>query len=133
LASLAEIFDGNNNMQSKARDVASYIDEAPSDRREALMKLRQLCLETLDGYEEAMDYLLPCYKKDGIVEVAFANQKNYISIYFLKDDVIKSNRSMLAGLNLGKACIRYMKPEKINFAVIKKLLDETRKLKSPKS
>jgi uncharacterized protein YdhG (YjbR/CyaY superfamily) len=115
-------------MQSKAKDVASYIDEAPPERREALAKLRQLCLETLGGYEEGMDYLLPCYKRNGIVEVAFANQKNYISVYFLKEGVIRNNRSMLAGLNLGKGCIRYIKPERINFAVLKKLLDQTRKL-----
>jgi uncharacterized protein YdhG (YjbR/CyaY superfamily) len=118
-------------MQSKAKDVAAYIDEAPPDRREALAKLRQLCLETLEDYEEGMDYLLPCYKKDGTVEVAFASQKNYISLYFLKEGVIRSNRPLLAGLNLGKGCIRYIKPEKINYAVIKKLLFETRKSRSP--
>ena len=37
-------------MQSQAKDVAAYIEEAPPDRREALLKLRQLCLDTLEGY-----------------------------------------------------------------------------------
>ena len=69
-----------------------------------------------------MDYTLPCYKRQDEVEVAFANQKNYISIYFLKEGVISRNKALLKGLNLGKGCIRYMKPEKIDLGIVKKLL-----------
>ena len=117
-------------MQSNAKDVASYVEEAAPDRRAALMKLRELCLETLTGYEEGMDYGLPCYKKAGNVEVVFANQEYYISLYFLKEGVISNNRSLLKGLNLGKGCIRYIKPEKINFSIVRKLLIDTRNSES---
>jgi uncharacterized protein YdhG (YjbR/CyaY superfamily) len=67
-------------MQSIATDVSSYLQELPDDRRVSLMKLRQLCLDTLVGYEEGMDYGMPGYKKNGVVEVGFASQKNYISL-----------------------------------------------------
>jgi uncharacterized protein YdhG (YjbR/CyaY superfamily) len=112
-------------MQSEAPDVTTYIQEAPEKRREGLAALRALCLETLEGYEEGMDYGMPSYKKDGIVEVGFASQKNYISLYILKQEVMDANRDLLQGLNLGKGCIRYTTPARMNFEVIEKLLRES--------
>ena len=111
-------------MQSKAKDVNTYLEEVPEDRREALARLRKLCQETLVGYEETMDYGMPGYKKgkDGEVEVAFASQKNYISFYIMRQDVLNMHRDKLAGLNIGKGCIRYSKPGKIDFDIVKHLL-----------
>ena len=112
-------------MQSEAKDVTAYIREAPQDRRECLARLREFCLEILKGYEEGMDYGLPCYKKDGVAEVSFGSQKNYISLYILKEAVLSANRGLLKGLNVGKGCIRYSKPGRIDFSVVKKLLTDT--------
>lgn len=64
-------------MQSKAKNVTDYLQEIPEERRE--------CLATLTGYEERMDYGGPCYKKNGVAEVGFASQKNYIALYILKE------------------------------------------------
>ncbi len=113
-------------MQSIATDVTSYLQELPDDRRVSLAQLRQLCLHTLEGYEEGMDYGMPSYKKNGVVEVAFASQKNYISLYILKEAVVGAHRAQLAGLNVGKSCIRYTKPAKIDFVVVEQLLSATR-------
>lgn len=112
-------------MQSKAKDVSAYLQEVPADRREYLTKLRDLCLEVLSGYEEAMEYGMPGYKKNGVGEVGFASQKNYISLYFLNTDVIQSNRALLKGLSVGKSCIRYSNPQKMDMDVIRKLLLDT--------
>ena len=112
-------------MQSKAHSVDQYWEEVPGDRLKALMRLRALCLATLVNYEESMAYGMPSYSKAGIVEVAFASQKNYISFYILKEDVLNRQRPALEGANLGKGCIRYSKPEKINFEVVKRLLVDT--------
>jgi len=70
-------------MQSNAPDVASYLEEAPADRRECLDAIRNACREVLGDYNEGMDYGMPSYRRDGEVEVAFASQKNYISLYIL--------------------------------------------------
>jgi len=109
-------------MQSKAKNVTLYLQEVPSARLAALGKLREMCLAELPGYEESMVYGMPSYAKDGTVEVAFASQKNYISLYVLKEDVLNAHRHLLQGLNMGKGCIRYTKPEKIDFAVVEQLL-----------
>jgi len=113
-------------MQSSAKDVTSYLQELPADRRASLAKLRQLCLDTLVGYAEGMEYGMPGYKKNGVVEVGFASQKNYISLYILKESVVAAHRAQLAGLSVGKGCIRYSKRAKIDFAVVEQLLSDTR-------
>jgi uncharacterized protein YdhG (YjbR/CyaY superfamily) len=112
-------------MRSNAKDVETYLKEVEVDRRESLTQLRKLCLEILDGYEESMEYGMPSYKKDSEVEIAFASQKQYISFYILKEDVLNKHRHLLKGLNLGKGCIRYSKPEKIDFNVVEKLLTDS--------
>ena len=112
-------------MQSNAKDVNAYIQEAPPERREHLTRLRALCLEILNGYEEVMDYGMPGYKKNGTGEVGFASQKNYISLYILKEDVIQANRALLKGLSVGKGCIRYASLKKMDWDVIRKLLLDT--------
>jgi uncharacterized protein YdhG (YjbR/CyaY superfamily) len=73
-----------------------------------------------------MEYGMPCYKRNGDVEVAFVSQKNYISIYVVKKGVIDAHRAELVTANIGKGCIRYSSPEKLNFALIEKLLVATR-------
>jgi uncharacterized protein YdhG (YjbR/CyaY superfamily) len=113
-------------MQSAATTVADYLDEVPASRRDTLAKLRDLCVRCLVGYEEGMEYGLPCYKKNGVAEVGFASQKNYIALYVLKKGVVDAFRAELAGASIGKGCIRFSKPEKIDFQVIEKLLVATR-------
>ena len=120
-------------MQSQAKDVQAYIEEAPADRREALLKLRELCLKVLKGYEERMVYGGPGYARKGAaeVEVGFASQKNYIALYILRQEALEPYRTELAGLSVGKGCIRYPKPGKIDFVVVRKLLVASRKAKGP--
>lgn len=113
-------------MKSKAQSVDEYLREVPEDRQATLSQLRKLCLDILVGYEESMAYGMPSYKRpDDEIEVAFASQKNYISFYILKEDVLNKSRADLAHLNLGKGCIRYRKPEQIDFDMVAKLLAES--------
>ena len=113
-------------MQSKANNVEAYIEQAPADRREALLKLQAVCRTVLKGFDESMVYGMPSYARKGVVEVAFASQKNYISLYILRQDALEAHRGFLAGLNVGKGCIRYSRPDKIKFAVVRKMLATTR-------
>lgn len=120
-------------MQSKAPDVESYIREAPAERQAALTRLRELCLRTLKGYTEVMTYGMPGYVAPGATEgaVGFASQKQYIALYILKQPALEAHRAALAGLSVGKGCIRYRRPEQIDWAVVRKLLISSRELKAP--
>jgi uncharacterized protein YdhG (YjbR/CyaY superfamily) len=112
-------------MQSKATDVAAYLDEAPESRRPTLEALRDLCRKCLIGYDEGIAYGMPTYSKTGKLAVAFASQKNYISLY-VNPAVVDAHREELADASIGKSCIRFARPEKIDLAVVEKLLVATR-------
>lgn len=120
-------------MQSQAKDVDAYLAEVPAERRAALTRLRELCRRTLIGYTEGMHYGMPGYTAPGAEEgeVGFASQKQYIALYILKQPALEAHRAELAGLSVGKGCIRYRRPEQIDFKVVKKLLTTSRKLKAP--
>jgi uncharacterized protein YdhG (YjbR/CyaY superfamily) len=109
-------------MKSKATTVEEYLADVPEERRRALETLRTLCLEELAGYEEGMHYGMPSYSRDGsAVEVAFASQKSYISLYVL-ESVVKANAHLLEHLSVGKGCIRFKRPEQIDPMVVRPLL-----------
>ena len=74
---------------------------------------------------------MPGYNLNGAGEVGFANQKNYISLYILKADVVQANRALLKGLSVGKGCIRYSNLKKMDMDVIRKLLVDIVQSKNP--
>jgi uncharacterized protein YdhG (YjbR/CyaY superfamily) len=118
-------------MQSTAQNVTIYLNEIPAEREPALAKLRDLCCFLLKDFEESMTYGMPSYSRNGEVEVAFASQKNFIALYILRTDVMNTHRDLLKvkGVSLGKGCIRYTKPEKIDFKVIVMMLKATQESK----
>ena len=75
--------------------------------------------------KESMIYKMPSYKRNEQVEVAFASQKQHITVYFLIHEVMLKNTKRLEGYNHGKGCIRFSNPEKIDFHLIVHLLKET--------
>ena len=110
-------------MTSKATTVEEYLADVPEERRQALETLRTLCFEELAGYEEGMQYGMPSYSRDGsAVEIAFASQKNYISLYVMRESVVRANAHLLDGLSVGKGCIRFKRPEQIDPTVVRPLL-----------
>lgn len=114
-------------MQSSARTVPAYLKEVPTERRDALTRLRALCRKHLKGFEESMDYGMPNYRRKGVAEVGFASQKHFIALYTLRTDVMKAHADRLTGKGIshGKGCIRYSKPEKIDFGVVESMLMAT--------
>ncbi len=112
-------------MRSDAATVDAYIAGVRAERRPAFELLRRLCLEHLAGYEEAMRYGMPCYLRDDAVEVGFASQKAYISFYVAREAVLRASAGRLAGLSVGKGCIRYRRPDQIDPDVVRELLTAT--------
>jgi uncharacterized protein YdhG (YjbR/CyaY superfamily) len=110
-------------MQSTATDVTTYIREAPAGRQEALTRLRELCRAMLTGFGESMDYGGPCYKRNGEVEAGFASRKQFIGLYLLRTDVMNAHKHLLKGKGIifGKGVIRYSRPERIDFDVVKSM------------
>lgn len=53
------------------------------------------------------------------------SKANDVNNYVLKADVVNQNRAALKGLSVGKGCIRYPSPKKMDLDVIRKLLEDT--------
>lgn len=111
--------------QSMATDVDDYLAEVPDERKAALVRLRELCREELAGFAEVMAYGMPAYERDGTAEIAFASQKQYVSLYLMRSDVRDAFAERLAGQDMGRGCLRFRKPEQIDFELVRDLLKAT--------
>jgi uncharacterized protein YdhG (YjbR/CyaY superfamily) len=111
--------------------VDAYIETAPPERQDTLVRLRDECRERLTGFEEGMEFRMPSYRRDGVVEVAFANQSSYISFYVMKPGVLDAHRDRLAGLSIGKGCVRFRSADEVDWEVVGSLLDATRESDEP--
>ncbi|MEV6780974.1 DUF1801 domain-containing protein [Streptomyces sp. NPDC051098] len=112
-------------VQSAAENVDCYLAEVSEERKEAVTRLRELCRAELQGFSEVMAYGMPVYERDGTGEIAFASQKQYISVYVLRVDVREAFADRLAGHDMGKGCLRFRKPEKIDFELLRDMLRAT--------
>jgi uncharacterized protein YdhG (YjbR/CyaY superfamily) len=120
------ILDGGTpEMKSDVATVSEYLKEVPEERTDALIHIRKLCQEYLTDFEESMQYGMPSYSRHGTVEVAFASQKNNISLYILRTDVLNQYRDQFAASAIGKGCIRYRNPNKIDFTMVEEMLAKT--------
>ena len=113
-------------VKSAAGTVAGYLDEQADGWKPTLRKLRAACRRELAGFTEEMRYGMPSYCRDGVVEVSFAAQARHLSLYVLQQSVFDAHRAELAGLSLGKGCIRYRRPDQIDWDVVAALLADTR-------
>lgn len=112
-------------VHSEAVDVDAYLAVLPRDRQAALTRLRELCLTELTGFTEVMAYGMPGYARNGEIEFGFASQKQYISVYLLRTDVRDAFAADLAAQAMGKGCLRFRNPAKIDFVLIQNLLKAT--------
>ncbi len=62
---------------------------------------------------------------EGEGEIGFATQKQYLSFYVVRTDVMAAHRDRLAGLSVGKGCIRYRRPEQMDLDVVRSILQMT--------
>ena len=95
--------------------VDAYVEQVDEPRRDAVRTLRRLCPEHLsEDFTEVLRYGMPGYVREGETEgeIGFAAQKQYLSFYVVRTDVMAAHRDRLAGLSVGKGCIRYRRPER---------------------
>src|SRR5216684_4090897 len=110
-------------MPTTYADVDTYIDLLDASRQSSLQQLRRIILETVPGAEETIYYNMPYYTYHGML-CAFASQKHYMSFYFLNGDIVEKNRHLLAGLTVGKGCIRFKDINKLPEPTIRAMLQE---------
>lgn len=113
-------------VQSKAQTVDAWMAAVEPDRAGALAEVRRLCRERLTGWEERMQWGMPGYgPADADAVVSFNSQKQYIALY-LGATAIDRFADRLAGVDRGKGCLRYRRPDAIDLDVLALMLDEIR-------
>ena len=67
---------------------------------------------------------MPTYEYEGEALCAFASQKHYMSLY-MEPELVERHREELAGLSVGKSCIRFRKLGKLPLETVRTILHET--------
>lgn len=115
-------------VQSWVASVDIWLSEADPKRKAVLEAVRASALRNLPDHVESMRYGMPTYGIEGDAPgFAFNSQKQYISLY-VSTRVHALNAEALAGLDKGKSCIRFRRPEQIDIALLDKLLADTARL-----
>ena len=133
-------------MTSKATTPEQYLNELPADRKEPVTQLRNVILKNLPkGFKEEMSYgmlgyvvpheLYPagyhCNPKLPLPLINLGSQKNFIALHhlgiygspkLLNWFVEQYPKHSNAKLDMGKACIRFKKPEHIPYKLIGELV-----------
>lgn len=132
-------------MTSDAKSPEEYIASLPSDRKEAIIKLRKTINSNLPkGFKETMSYgmigyVVPhsiypdgyhCTPELPLPFMNIASQKNYIALYHMGIYADKELLNWFVNeypkyvsnkLDMGKSCIRFKKPENIPYELIAEL------------
>jgi uncharacterized protein YdhG (YjbR/CyaY superfamily) len=112
-----------------------YVEQVTGPRADAVRTLRRLCLAHLDGFTEGMKYGMPGYWRgpvaEGEGEIGFAAQKQYLSFYVLRTDVLAAHRDRLPGLSVGKGAVRYRRNEDLDPEVVRSILEMTATTEGP--
>lgn len=133
-----------SSMDSK-KQVLEYLNNLPTDRKEALKKVREVVLQNLpEGYTEQIQYgmisyVIPLekypntYNKQPLVLLTIGNQKNYMSLYMnniyadpeLRNWFINAYENSGNKLDMGKSCVRFKKLENLPLEVIGEAVSRT--------
>lgn len=132
-------------MKNTANTVDEYINTLPENRKDAIIKLREIISENLpSGFTETINYGMIGYVIDHksypagyhanpslpLPFINIASQKNHIAIYhmgiysdkkLLKWFLDKYAETVATKIDMGKSCIRFKKPEIIPFDLIGEL------------
>lgn len=112
-------------VQSKAETVDDFMQEVAPDRRPALDRLRGLCLRTFGAEYELMAFGMPAYGPPKLPWIAFNSQKQHIAFY-VGQTAMDAFDARLEGVDHGKGCIRWRKPDKMDFDLIADMLEHVR-------
>ena len=111
-------------MQYGVQTPQEYMQMLEDDwRREKLEELRAIIKSCAPELTEGIDYKMLCYRDDKEIVFGLNAQKHYVSLYVGDVTKIDPDGSLLAGLNVGKGCIRFTKSKVISQTGIREFLE----------
>ena len=113
-------------VQSKASTVDAYLAEVAPQRRVYLQLVREVARRVLADHEERMHWGMPVYMRQERIRFGFAEQKQFVSLYFMDPRVLDENAEAIAGMIRGKRCLRYRRIEGLDAGLLERLLQDAR-------
>jgi uncharacterized protein YdhG (YjbR/CyaY superfamily) len=108
-------------MQSRVKNIDSYIALQPVEAREGLEKLRQIILSVAPDAEELISYNMPAFKYHGML-VGFLNCKNHYGFYPWNGSIIAVFKEALKTYKTSPGAIQFPKDRPLPMALIKKIV-----------
>lgn len=121
-----------------AKTPEEYIDQIEEPRRSQIQQVHDLIRKTVPDLKPHImsgmigygtyHYKYASGREGDWAIVALANQKNYISVYVCATDgkeyVAEKYKKQLPKASIGKSCIRFKKPEDIDWPLLRKIIRE---------
>lgn len=116
-------------MISPAASVDEFLKTVSPGERAVFAKIRTLLKKGSPRIVESMKYRMPTYMIGEQHVGAFNKQKQYLCLY-LNPEAVDPYRKELkaAGLDCGKSCLRFRKPEQLPLALAAKIIKDAVKL-----
>ena len=86
-------------------EIEQYIAGLPAVRKKRVTDIRKAFLGAMNDIEETMRYRMPTYEK-GANWAAVGSRKNYLSVYFCSEEMIRNIKRKHPGIITGKGCVR---------------------------
>lgn len=113
-------------MQYNVRTPQEYLDALEDDwRREKLLALREIIRACGPELVEGIDYGMLSYRSGDEIILGLNAQKHYVSMYVGDIRKIDPDGTLLAGLNVGKGCIRFSKTTSVSAPGIRAFVQRT--------
>jgi uncharacterized protein YdhG (YjbR/CyaY superfamily) len=110
-------------MRSDAETVDEYIEELEGERKDIIIRLREVLIGSVADLEESMRYGMPTYTKGEDI-YAFNSQKQYVSLYVRDSNMMHAHADKLGKVNLGKGCVRFRHLDDVDMDAISAMLRE---------
>jgi uncharacterized protein YdhG (YjbR/CyaY superfamily) len=116
-------------MISQSPTVDAFLQSVSPEERVVFAKLRALLKKSHPKIEESMSYRMPTYQVAGAMVGAINKQKQYLCLYLNPAAVDPYRRELKAlGLDCGKSCLRFTKPEQAPLELFAKIIKAAGKL-----
>ena len=112
-------------MQYDVSSPSEYIKSLDADwRKEKLQELRDIILQQDSAIQETINYKMLCFKLNDSALFHLNAQKGYVSLYCGDTKKIDPEGDLLAGLRIGKGCIRFTKTNDISKTRIEEFIKQ---------
>lgn len=110
-------------MQYDVSTPEEYLSRLENDwRREKLLELREIILTCGPDLTEGIDYKMLSYRDERGIVFGLNAQKHYVALYVGDAKKIDPDGTLLAGLDVGKGCIRFTKSKAVSDTRIREFI-----------